>query len=144
MKSLLITLSYTPLSCAQRRMKAFLFQRYALPSAPPSLRSSHLWLLQSIRRESLSHKVANPDFQRSKAWCTAFSALYASFLCSYLVACSIVLYNVCGRIGFYWSLFNTACMRCLLACFPIRRRCLLRTRVHQKNTAFVRISPCSY
>lgn len=91
--------------------RLFFFQRYALPSAPPSLHSSHLWLLQSLRRESLSHKVA----------------------------CSIVPYNVCGRIGFYWSLFNTACMRCLLTSFPIRCRCLLRTRP-SKYTTFVRIS----
>lgn len=81
----LITLSYTPLSCAQRRMKAFpFFQRYAPPSAPPSLRSPHLWLLQSLRRKSQYHKVTNPDFQRSKAWRTAFPALCASFLCCYL------------------------------------------------------------
>ena len=44
----------------------------------------YLWLLQSLRRESLSHKVANPDFQRSKAWRTAFPALCVSFLCCYL------------------------------------------------------------
>ena len=62
----------------------FFFLRYAPPSAPPSLRSPHLWLLQSLRRESLSSKVANPDFQRSKAWRTAFPALCASFLCCYL------------------------------------------------------------
>ena len=49
----LIILSYTPLSCAQRRMKAFFFQRYAPFPAPPSLRSSHLWLLQSLRHKSL-------------------------------------------------------------------------------------------
>ena len=49
----LIILSYTPSSCAQCRMKAFLFfQRYAPPSAPPSLRYLHLQLLQSLRRES--------------------------------------------------------------------------------------------
>ena len=64
--------------------EGFSFSAVCPAFTPPSLRSSHLWLLLSLRRESLSHKVANPDFQRSKAWRTAFPALCASFLCCYL------------------------------------------------------------
>lgn len=41
-KHCLITLSYTPLSCAQRRMKAFLFfQRYAPVEEKPKKKIEH-------------------------------------------------------------------------------------------------------